>query len=290
MNSQITIFEDDFESYDDFTITNFGDWVKFDIDGENTWGVFETDFPHEGEPMAGIIFNPFTCTTDVSSASNYSPIDGSTKYFTFWTVGTSGSISDDYLVTPMIDLQNVTDPTLTFYAKSLASTNSSSITPEQFEVLLSTTGNAVSDFTVNLGGIESNQREGHTWDQYTRDLTPYIGQQVYIAIHYISPDTSYALHFDDFKVNATSVAGINDYNSLDFSIYPNPTKNTINIKTEGIIDTIIVSNILGEIFVNINPDSNETRIDINKYNLGRGIYFVKVRSGKNTRTSKIIVE
>jgi hypothetical protein len=271
MKSQITIFDDDFESYTNFTITNFGDWTLQDLNGETTWGVGETTFPNMGAPIAGIIFNPSACSTDVSTSGNYTTHSGD-KYFTFWSIGTSGATNDKYLITPIINLENVSSPTLTFFAKSLASTSSPSITPEKFEIFLSTTGNNVADFTVNLGNESTQRSSGGDWDEFTRDLSPYIGEQIYIAIHYISPTSSYAMHVDDIKVEAYSTASISDNLDVAYSYYPNPVENNLTITADKVIENIIITNSLGQIVQTQNANELETNIDTSL--LAKGVYYV----------------
>lgn len=58
VNAQVTIFGDSFESYEDFTIEDFGGWIQVDNDGGETWGVTELgDFPNVNYIEAGMIFN-----------------------------------------------------------------------------------------------------------------------------------------------------------------------------------------------------------------------------------------
>ena len=102
--------------------------------------------------------------------------------------------ADNWLITPAIELQGV----LKFKTYTIGNY------PDSYEVLLSTTGNAVEDFTTTLqkmgtGGLS-------TWQDVNIDLSAYAGQTGYIAIHHVSKDC-YVLIVDDFGVYNSVPAG-----------------------------------------------------------------------------------
>jgi hypothetical protein len=277
-NSQVVLFEDDFESYSDFTIDNFGDWVMYDLDLKVTWDVPETDFPNENYIGSGIIFNPSACTEDVSEATNYSIRETGLKYVSFWSA--IGGENDNYLVSPKIDLTDVTNPSVSFWVKELTDAFGN----EEFEVYISTTGNEVADFTDNISGVE--QLEGDcVWYNYTYDLNTYTGEQIYIAIHHISGDT-YAMHVDDFKVEAESSANIIEEKDFDFLTYFNTDQSLLNIVSESIVNTITIYNILGQTIFKSRPFSDHPTIDSS--NFKSGIYVVEISIEGKNRVKKII--
>ena len=101
--------------------------------------------------------------------------------------------TDQYLITPQLDLKGV----LKFMEK--ATDNSY---PDNFEVLLSTTGNEIADFTTVLRPMGPSSSSG--WNQVELDLSAYEGQQGYIAIHHQDYDR-YFLAIDDFGLYETVV-------------------------------------------------------------------------------------
>ncbi len=101
----------------------------------------------------------------------------------------SATAHNDYLVSPQL-APAAGNSTYSFWAS-----NYSSSWPEQFNVLLSTTGNAAANFTVTLAsGVTPPGSQ--TYTQYSYSLAAYIGQNVYIAIQSISTD-QYYLMVDD---------------------------------------------------------------------------------------------
>ena len=112
---------------------------------------------------------------------------------------------NDWLVSPQLDLQGTLRVWLSGYARS------SSNYSEHFEILISTTGNSVSDFTTTL---VAETTTGDTYVEYTADLSSYAGQQGYIAIHHFNCTDQYYLYVDDFGL----------YGSENWvSVSPNPT-------------------------------------------------------------------
>ena len=102
--------------------------------------------------------------------------------------------ADNWLVTPQVELGG----TLRFWLKSNYS--------DEYQVLLSTTGNTIADFTTVLQ--ETTAASGG-WEQISIDLSSYAGQQGYIAIRHIFYN-GYYLAVDDISlirnnwVNVTS--------------------------------------------------------------------------------------
>jgi hypothetical protein len=282
-NAQTTLFEENFESYDDFVISNIGNWTMHDLDLAPTWNTPETSWTNANYIGAGIIFNPSTCTNDVSSAGNYSIRETGSKYLSFWCA--QEVTNNNYLMSPMIDLASTSNVTLSFWVKSLADAISG-FDPEQFEVLLSTTGNAIDDFTINLGGVYSIS-DCCEWNEYSFDLTSYNGNQIYFAIHHITSQNGFALHFDDFKVIDNNTSEINDYiGNIVPTTFPNPFNHSISINSEETIDQIIIFNSFGQKVIDKNLSSKKTTI--NTSFLTTGIYIAKIRSGLGIKTIKIV--
>jgi hypothetical protein len=105
----------------------------------------------------------------------------------------SATSHDDYLITPQFTVTVGSSDLLTLWAK-----NRSDFYIETFDILLSTTGTATSDFT-NV--IASTVTPTTSWAKYTYDLTAYAGQTVYIAF-YSSTTDEFSLYLDDISALA----------------------------------------------------------------------------------------
>ncbi len=94
---------------------------------------------------------------------------------------------DNWLITPKMDLQGVMKVWLRAQDWEYAN--------ERFAIYLSTTGNAVSDFTTTLVG---ETFANSTYTEYSADLSTYAGQQGYIAIRHFNCRDMLRLVVDDF--------------------------------------------------------------------------------------------
>ena len=70
--------------------------------------------------------------------------------------------------------------------------------PDSCEVLLSTTGNVIENFTDTLRAMGAAS-DNNDWTEINIDLSRYTGQQGYIAIHHVSSDC-FSLEIDDFAI------------------------------------------------------------------------------------------
>ncbi len=81
----------------------------------------------------------------------------------------------------------------------------------------------------------------------------------------------------------------NEENKLEhLNCFPNPTKNSITISNDSVIDTIEITSILGQQILSQKINSLQTELDMRS--LPSGMYLVKVTSGEATKTVKIVKE
>ena len=119
----------------------------------------------------------------------------------FSSNGNNAYNADNWLITPQIDIQGC----LTFWEYTY-----NNYWADTYEVLLSTTGKDISDFTTTLRPMTKATDE---WSEVSIDLSAYAGQTGYIAIHHKCSDQYYLL-IDDFSVgyepagNWTEVANV----------------------------------------------------------------------------------
>lgn len=290
LNAQVTIFEDGFESHDNFAIANIGSWTQIDVDQAPTYGIklgsppseVTVQYQNSGYTGSFIIFN--------KTATN--PVVGDE-----WTAKTGNKViacfnavvgsqlpfqgpNNDWLISPQLQLGGAGN-TLTFWAKSAAP----DFPNERFKVGVSTTGTAAANFTVISTGpyIQTTT----TWTQYTYNLDAYAGQNVYLSINCISND-QFALLIDDYKVTATTLSTDN-FLVDNFSIYPNPTNGIVNVigKNNAVINSIQITDVNGRIIKNLDMKGvQETQLDIT--DLTAGMYFLNIQTNLGSGSSKII--
>ncbi|TRW25709.1 T9SS type A sorting domain-containing protein [Flavobacterium zepuense] len=282
-NAQTTLFSDNFDSYEDFIIDPIGDWTQIDNDGSATYGIENEDnvsyiFDNSGYTGTAIIFNP--SATEPALEDNWAPYSGN-KSLNFFAA--TDGLNDDWFVTPQITLGS-TGNTVTFWAKSITDTWGL----ERINIAVSTTGNEDSeDFTI-ISGDDYTEVPAGEWTQFTFNLDDYSGEQVYIAINYVTAD-AFALLVDDFAVSTTGTVSVKDVLASKFSVSPNPATNVININNA---ENILVSNVsivdINGRTVNSKSFDGVASAQINISNLAAGVYIMNISSHKGTISKKIV--
>ena len=93
----------------------------------------------------------------------------------------------------------------------------------------------------------------------------------------------------DFVISAYDASlGNNSFDNANFSYYPNPVKNTLNLSYNQEISNVEVFNLLGQKVSSNVINANATQIDMS--NLSKGAYMVKVTSNNQLKTIKVIKE
>jgi len=181
---------DDVESHTAWTINSPGSmpW-KYYNKSDATWGIETVEFPNAYEPMATIVFNP--AQTNPPTTSNYAPHSGA-QFFAFFNVAEAPT--DSWMVSPAFTV--LSNATISFWARELTTQYGA----EKFNVFISTTGDAKTDFTTNISnGIVSVSVT--TWTQYTYNIP---ANAKYVAINCISNDI-FALFVDDIVIDGIDV-------------------------------------------------------------------------------------
>jgi len=92
-----------------------------------------------------------------------------------------------------------------------------------------------------------------------------------------------------FRISAYDASlGNNLFDNANFSYYPNPVKNTLNLSYNQEISNVEVFNLLGQKVSSNVINANAAQIDMS--NLSKGAYIVKVSSNNQLKTIKVIKE
>lgn len=92
-----------------------------------------------------------------------------------------------------------------------------------------------------------------------------------------------------FTTEQDPALSADDFNSTSFSVFPNPTKDIVNIKTSLTIDTVIVYDLSGKQVKSIDGQNlRNNSMDISQ--LKNGVYFLEVTAKNKSQTIKIIKE
>lgn len=284
--AQTTLFEDSFETYTDFAITGVGSWTLIDVDLKTTYGFQGVSFPNTNAAKSFQVFNATTTSPalDPTATSNWTARTGNKHMVCFAATSTPTppALNDDWLISPQITLGS-SGNVLTFWAKSCDGTYGA----EKFKVGISS-GNTTANVTLLSAGtitIPSNIN----WVQYTYNVpSSFDGQAVYFSINCVSDD-QFGFAVDDFKVTTTAVASAQSFFTNNFSIYPNPANNVLNLSVKNglTVNEISVVDINGRTVKTIN-NSFDSEMEINVSDLTSGVYMLNVKTEEGVATSKFV--
>lgn len=182
-NETSVLLEDDFEGYPSFAL-DLSPWTVYEETGHLTYTIENTTFPNQGLAFGYIIFDP-SGTTPPLTSTGYEAYSG-TKYAAHFAQTTGPDNS--WLVTPQLSIGE--NMVFKFMGKSITANYGL----ERFNVYVSTTGNAISDFVKISEGTYLEAPVA--WTEYSYDLSDYAGEDVYLAIQCVSND-AFMLMVDD---------------------------------------------------------------------------------------------
>jgi hypothetical protein len=269
------VWRDGFECHTPFAIDNIEGWTAIDNDGSAVYGANNVDFTNESYTGSGIIWNNDQITnvggTDISGYNSYEGNQG--LYF----FAATSLLNDDWMIGPEFTISGVSSPTLSFWAKTINDTWGL----ERFQIAIGSSTDPA-DFTViSAGSYEEAPTE---WTQYEYDLSAYDGQTIRVGIHYVTAD-AFVLQMDSFVVEGT--LGLNDAQSLDMNIYPNPVNgNFVTIQTPiNGVKYVEVFDITGKRLINTSLSTDSLEVS----SLSAGMYLIKVTVEGQSKTSKLVV-
>lgn len=205
----ITPSVDDLESYTPFSTglpttpiedDYMGEWSVYDVDGLPTYSGTLT-YPGIGNPAAFVIYNSYIAGEDYVFATH----SGHQMFLCMASKPDNGKVNDDWLVSPLLA---GCAQTISFYSRSVSANEYG---PDTFEVLYSTTGKEIADFT-----MISRQETTGDWAEYEFDLPE---GALYFAIRCISND-KFAMLVDDITL-VTEHDVIRDLEISGYNVYCN---------------------------------------------------------------------
>ncbi len=209
----------------------------------------------------------------------------------------------DEIRTPNFDLTEVLTPTLTFDV-AFARYGASNI--DTLVVLATTDCGLTFTEIYNKGNTDlatapDDQNlfvpTASQWRNESIDLSSFIGQTGVMFAFQNRGHYGNAIYLDNINVNGVSTAGIPSVSpaSFDFSIYPNPATEKIQLsiqsnKKENYIVTIV--DIAGKTVITskISTISGTGNQSIDIRSIAKGIYTVQIDNGKDQFSKKLVIE
>ena len=136
----------------------------------------------------------------------------------------------------------------------------------------------------NNDGGTTIQPNGFSWNSLITNSDVVAGNTYYVRVSGYS-----AAYTGTFCLRVSRNTLSNDaFNTSNFSYYPNPVKNTLNLSYTQNISNVAIFNLLGQKVVSKVVNANQSQIDMSE--LPTGAYLVKVTADNQVKTIKVIKE
>ncbi|WP_338376804.1 choice-of-anchor J domain-containing protein [uncultured Flavobacterium sp.] len=268
-----------------------------------TWSIADYTAPTATTPFGGLTPNGQAGGLNSFALINY------TSTGTSSTAG-SGTISN-WLITPVVNVQN--GDVVTFYTrigKNTTTADPNASFADRLQLRMSTTGSTTTnptggsaglgDFTTLLDDVNPNLNLTDyptSWATGLRTVTisglsgP---TDVKFAFRYFvtsggpAGNNSDIIGIDSFSVDRP-VASAQSFFTNNFSIYPNPANNVLNLSVKNglTVNEISVVDINGRTVKTIN-NSFDSEMEINVSDLTSGVYMLNVKTEEGVATSKFV--
>ncbi len=108
------------------------------------------------------------------------------------------------------------------------------------------------------------------------------------ATYYASQSIGACVNSNRLAVTVNLVLNALDFSDSSFQVYPNPANESITISCKNVIQSIQISNAIGQEIFAVNPNQKETKLEISQ--LPNGLYFLRLSTSNGIKTIKIVKE
>lgn len=282
VNAQVTLWEDNFDSYTPGT--NVGedidipaDYAQYDVDTDTySWGL--TQFSNWDGGQVAVLERIYTGNWIISASFV-------TNNGTNGNLGIGALTPNNILVLPQMsvpaDALNVnlnylvgSGSDATFFAETYSVT----VTTSNAQVdILAATPVLTSTLTSNLG------------EDITINLDAFVGQDIYIAFRHYDTEDEFILGLDNLSVTYDEALSIDDFQASKIKHTFNQTTKILKVEAQNALNAVSVFNILGQEILNQRLNNSIEELDMSK--LQTGVYIVKIKDNTNaTKTIKLLVK
>lgn len=206
-----------------------------------------------------------------------------------WKSGVMGNgalIPENYLVSPKINLTGLSG---TVKLRFTIQIPDPLLVEEHYKVAVSTTGNKVMDFK-NIVLEETCTAADYyenlpSWKERLVDLTPYIGQNIYLTWCHFNCTNMYQIQLDSIQVSYSTNVNLGNCEQTQVAVYPNPVNDKLLI-------TGSFENAQLQLFTTdgrkVYQSAKESKqAEINVSSLENGLYVLKINSPKWIITKQV---
>ena len=266
INAQVVKIYDGFENYQDFIVSNIGNWTLIDNDGVQTYNIQGHTFTNQEYIGAYIVFNPASVSPSV--VDDWPTHSGNKMLACFDAVS---STNDDWIISQEFTAGTV--DTVSLWVKSI--TDQYGL--ERYNVYLMN-GTTSSDIVQKLNSGTNYDEAPTAWTYLEYVITGHEGENLRIGVQCVSND-AFAFLLDDIKVSGQQTAGLNNFLN-EKNVFPNPTTGIINIIGQN--PYVKITDVQGKIIC----QGRGNVFDLTDQ--PAGIYFVEINTNTDLFVEKIV--
>ena len=240
---------------------DFAAWTMVDVDADgNDW---------EAREWAG-------------SGTWYEPFGGAMNSYSY--DNNTGPLTPDNLaIAPSQDLSGVSSAMLT-WSSGTGETTASGWYEDHYSVYVVTDPTAIA---TAMPVFETTLLAGETVYNESVDITSIAAGQatVYVAFRHFNCTDEWTVTIDEVSIwDASSVVE----NTLEAKAYPNPANDVLNISTSGMVETVSVTTMEGQVV--INETVNSLAFSLNTSDLAPGVYIYSLEEANGTITRNSVLK
>lgn len=237
-------------NYENFDDNSFGDWTAFSVLGDQEWELASYGNPGDCAKMTGYDGAPFD--------------------------------NEDWFISPALNLDNYSD--IEFIFETAMNYDGPAM-----ELFISSDYTSGDPTVATWESISFTPSEGG-WEwtpSGTIDLSPYTGT-IHLGFKFTSTSAgSSTWEIDNILITGTLSDNIEEYNNLEFNVYPNPGYGIYQISNpQNQNFELRVYNILGKQIMETMITNDHYTLDIQDYD--RGVYLLEITSNQQKKTLSLI--
>jgi hypothetical protein len=206
-----------------------------------------------------------------------------------WMSGVAGALTpENYLISPKINLTGLSGTVKLRYTIQIPDPVS---VEEHYKVSVSTCGNKIADFknivmeeTCTVADYFENLPK---WKERLVDLTPYIGQNIYLTWCHFNCTNMYQILLDSIQVSYSTNVNLANREQVQVVVYPNPANDKLLITGSFENAQVQLFTMSGRLVYQSVKEAKQTLIDVSRFE--NGVYILKVISQKGVVPKKVSI-
>lgn len=264
VNAQTVVFSDDFNDLD------ISDWTVFDADGDGfNWSAVQI--------------------TDADELPVDTPMLRSASWRNTPPPNGTALTPNNYIISPAINLSAYPAGS-TVILRWEVKASDASFDAEKYAAYAATSDEPSDLMASNYQFNEATLNGVNELTERTLDISGLAGQaSVFVAFRHYGVSDQFTMEIDNVSVTATLALKTADFFASNFSVYPNPSADVINLtsSTSAAINTVELTDINGRVVKTV-ALAGVAQTQLNISDLTSGVYFLSVESDLGKGVTKIV--